>query len=56
MDQKVEQLSYRVIGLAIKVHKELGPGLLESTYERCLCYLDCQIKCNTWFSPEFFMG
>jgi len=38
INQEVEKLSYRVIGLAIKVHKELGPGLLESTYERCLCY------------------
>ncbi|OGS94376.1 MAG: hypothetical protein A3G79_01180 [Gallionellales bacterium RIFCSPLOWO2_12_FULL_57_18] len=28
-------LSNRVIGLAIEMHRELGPGLLESTYEKC---------------------
>ena len=27
-----------VIGLAIDVHRHLGPGLLESAYEQCLCY------------------
>jgi GxxExxY protein len=33
-----DQLSERVIGLAIEVHRELGPGLLESAYEACLCF------------------
>ena len=31
-------MSYEIIGLAIKVHKHLGPGLLESIYEKCLTY------------------
>ena len=33
-----EDLTHRIIGCAIDVHKELGPGLLESAYERCLSF------------------
>ncbi len=36
--REVTQLSYDIIGLAIKVHENLGPGLLESIYEECLKY------------------
>ena len=32
------ELSKIIIGSAIKVHSTLGPGLLESVYEQCLCY------------------
>lgn len=35
---KHEQLSGRVIGCALEVHRNLGPGLLESTYEQCLAH------------------
>jgi hypothetical protein len=35
---KFDMLSNRIIGCAIEVHKHLGPGLLESTYEQCLAY------------------
>jgi len=31
-------LSGKVIGCAIEVHRQLGPGLLESTYEKCLAH------------------
>ncbi len=33
-----DYLSHEVIGLAIHVHKALGPGLLESVYKECLVY------------------
>ena len=33
-----DDLSNRVIGCAIEVHRELGPGLLESAYEQCLAH------------------
>ena len=33
----INDLTGSVIGAAIEVHKTLGPGLLESTYEECLC-------------------
>ncbi len=32
------ELSSIIIGKAIEVHSALGPGLLESTYQECLCY------------------
>ena len=32
------ELTYRIIGLAMRVHRHLAPGLLESAYETCLCY------------------
>ena len=38
-----EELSNRVIGCALTVHRELGPGLLESTYEQCLAH---ELKLN----------
>ncbi|PIX16543.1 GxxExxY protein [Candidatus Desantisbacteria bacterium CG_4_8_14_3_um_filter_40_12] len=38
-----DELSNQVIGCAIDVHRELGPGLLESTYEQCLAH---ELKLN----------
>jgi len=36
--KEVTDLSYKIVGCAIEVHKTLGPGLLESVYEKCLKY------------------
>ena len=38
MKLELEELSATVIGAAIEVHRELGPGLLQSAYEECLCH------------------
>ena len=32
----INELTYEIIGAAIEVHKEMGPGLLESVYEKCM--------------------
>ncbi len=36
--EKENRLSKEIIGAAIEVHRHLGPGLLESAYEACLCH------------------
>jgi hypothetical protein len=36
--KQVTQLSYEITGCAIAVHKALGPGLLESVYQKCLTH------------------
>ena len=57
--KEIDKLSFKIIGYAIEVHKELGPGLLESVYEKCLIHL---LKQNGYFVqsqqtvPLFFQG
>ncbi|HEX5024684.1 MAG TPA: GxxExxY protein [Agriterribacter sp.] len=33
--KQIDELTYKIIGCAIEVHRNLGPGLLESVYEKC---------------------
>lgn len=35
--QRTNRITREIIGAAIEVHRALGPGLLESAYEECLC-------------------
>jgi len=59
-----EEPTSRIIGAAIEVHRHLGPGLLESVYEECLCrelsllnilstdkfFCLCLIKAYSWIA------
>lgn len=38
MVEELDRVTEAIIGASIDVHRELGPGLLESTYEACLAY------------------
>ncbi len=38
MRYDLNEITGKIIGAAIRVHKELGPGILESAYEACLAY------------------
>ncbi|MFC1725176.1 GxxExxY protein [candidate division KSB1 bacterium] len=42
--KKANIITEKVIGASIEVHKSLGPGLLESIYEECLCFELDQLK------------
>lgn len=58
----IDFLSKEIIGCAIEIHKELGPGLLESAYEKCMIYLlrkkgfkvDSQIEVSIKFQELFY--
>jgi PD-(D/E)XK nuclease superfamily len=38
MKEEIEQIAEQVIGAMLKVHRALGPGLLETTYQTCLAH------------------
>lgn len=53
------EISSKIIGAAIEVHKQLGPGLLESSYERCLAFELSQKGLNIQTQvpvPVFYKG
>lgn len=49
----IEEIAKEIVDAAVKVHKELGPGLLESAYQACLAYeleergikVACEVAC-----------
>ncbi|MDP4263164.1 MAG: GxxExxY protein [Bacteroidota bacterium] len=53
----LDELTYKVIGCAIEVHKQLGPGLIESVYEKCFAkeleLKGLQYKRQLWVPLEY---
>jgi len=57
--EAINQLTEEIIGAAIEVHRNLGPGLLESTYEACLSFELAERKLNLEAQkplPEIYKG
>ena len=57
--QELDALASKIIGCAIEVHKELGPGLLESVYHKCLKVAleeeGFDVESELWL-PVYFRG
>ena len=51
--KSLTELTYEIIGACIEIHKALGPGLLESVYQKCLAY-EFSIR-NLEFDTEFIV-
>ena len=53
----LDELTYKIIGCAIEVHRQLGPGLLESIYEKCflreLELRGIKYKCQVWLPLNY---
>lgn len=49
----INEISYRIIGCAIEVHKNLGPGLLESVYE--LCFIDELSRAGLFVKSQIYV-
>jgi GxxExxY protein len=43
---EINEITQKIIGCAIEVHRNLGPGLLESAYEECLAFELIKIGLN----------
>lgn len=63
ISERERQLAGQIVDIAITVHKALGPGLLESVYEKCFCYeLDkrnipyAKQKCIDIYYDELIIG
>ena len=50
----LDDLTYKVIGAAIEVHKHLGPGLLESVYHSCM-FEELRER-NIWFQSQLIVN
>jgi len=57
--QYIDDLTYKIIGCAIEVHKHLGPGLIESVYQKCfereLLVRSLQFETQLWV-PIIYKG
>ena len=57
--KELDELTYNIIGAAIEVHKALGPGLLESVYQKCLKqeFFLRELRCTSEFLvPVHYKG